>query len=222
VFGEKLPPPSHLSLPDGVDFGWIEEKFTDGFQIFKLKGRTDIAKTAARALELIAHFGAHLKLRIDFNECLDSRAFREFIGLLGERSKQLDFVEDPVPYDGAIWKVMSEETGVELAVDRASESAREGYAIRVAKPAWEPRLEVQRSRVVFTSAMDHPLGQLFAAAEAANYAGEVDECGLLTHWLFDPDEFLEALEVRDRRLVPPAGTGLGFDELLDALPWRKL
>ena len=98
----------------------------------------------------------------------------------------------------------------------------EGYSVKVVKPAWEPRIGRQNSPVVYTSAMDHPIGQLFAAAKAADYPGEVRDCGLLTHWLFEPTEFSEALQVEDRRLVPPGGTGLGFNELLDGLPWKSL
>ena len=75
---------------------------------------------------------------------------------------------------------------------------------------------------MFTSAMDHPLGQLFAAYEASVFPGDVDDCGLLTHWLFEPDPFSELLGVTDRRLVAPGGVGLGFGELLEALPWKAL
>ena len=76
--------------------------------------------------------------------------------------------------------------------------------------------------VLFTSAMDHPLGQLYAAYEASQFGGVQEDAGLLTHWIFEPNEFSEAFEVSDRRLIPPKGDGLGFGELLDALPWREL
>ena len=78
--------------------------------------------------------------------------------------------------------------------------------------------------------MDHPLGQVFAAYEAASAWGKfpeiVDVCGLVTHGLFEHDtenrEFFDALGLVQPQLQPPAGTGLGFDELLDSLRWEKL
>jgi O-succinylbenzoate synthase len=80
--------------------------------------------------------------------------------------------------------------------------------------------------VVLTSYMDHPLGQAFAAWEAARLAlqfpGLVGICGLQTHHLFEPDGFVELLGPWSPQFQAPPGTGLGFDDLLAALPWTPL
>jgi hypothetical protein len=34
--------------------------------------------------------------------------------------------------------------------------------------------------------------------------------------------FIEAIATEGARLLPPSGTGLGFDDLLSRLPWKKL
>jgi len=66
-----------------------------------------------------------------------------------------------------------------------------------------------------------------AAATAASYSvgGESSQflaCGLLTHRCFETDPFFEQIRCDGPRLVPPPGTGLGCDELLEKLPWKAL
>ena len=77
-----------------------------------------------------------------------------------------------------------------------------------------------------TSYMDHAIGQMYAAYEAAvlkaKYPDQVRECGLLTHTLFESDEFFEAIESKGPKLMAPGGSGLGFDDQLDRLSWKKL
>jgi O-succinylbenzoate synthase len=47
-------------------------------------------------------------------------------------------------------------------------------------------------------------------------------CGLFTHVLYEPNEFIEAIRCDGARLLPPSGTGIGFDGLLERLPWKRL
>ena len=85
---------------------------------------------------------------------------------------------------------------------------------------------LHRQRVVLTSYMDHPLGQTFAAWEAARlelqFPGLVGLCGLQTHHLFEPDAFSEMLGPWSPKFQAPEGHGLGFDDLLHAQPWTRL
>ena len=222
LFDGKIVPQSHLTVPDRVESGWLEEKKSAGFELFKLKCGSSIRDEVAKIQALCERFGDQLQLRLDFNECLDPAGFCEFVDMLGEGVSLIDFVEDPVPYDGTIWQDLSANFPFDLAVDRAGADAVRGFGVRVTKPAWGAVPSQGPERVVITSAMDHPLGQLFAAYEASVFKGNTDDCGLLTHWLFEPGEFSEALGVVDRRLVPPGGAGLGFGSLLDRLPWRAL
>jgi len=34
--------------------------------------------------------------------------------------------------------------------------------------------------------------------------------------------FIERIEADGARLLPPRGTGIGFDDLLERLPWKSL
>jgi O-succinylbenzoate synthase len=49
----------------------------------------------------------------------------------------------------------------------------------------------------------------------------VAACGVQTHHLFEPDAFSELLGPWSPVFQPPPGHGLGFDDLLDALPWTR-
>jgi O-succinylbenzoate synthase len=69
--------------------------------------------------------------------------------------------------------------------------------------------------------MDHPVGQFFAAYVAATHDVSA-RCGLMTHVLYESDPFIERMERDGARLLPPRGTGIGFDDLLEALPWKPL
>lgn len=159
------------------------------------------------------------RLRLDFNATLDAEAFAHVARTLPK--ERIDFVEDPCPYDAATWRTLRQETGLRLALDR--EVAVEGVDVLVVKPAIQnvDTLDLGRREVVVTSYMDHPVGQLHAAVVAARVSPDA-VCGLVTHLLYEPDAFSERLTVDGARLVPPGGTGIGFDDLLEGLPWMEL
>jgi O-succinylbenzoate synthase len=154
------------------------------------------------------------RLRLDFNATLTAAEFL----LLELPAERIDFVEDPCPYEGSTWRELQSRSGLRLALDR--EVATEGVDVLVVKPAVQtvPKTETE---IVVTSYMDHPIGQLHAAVVAARSATS-SRCGLVTHLLFEPDAFNERLTLDGARLVPPGGSGIGFDELLDRLPWMRL
>jgi O-succinylbenzoate synthase len=81
-------------------------------------------------------------------------------------------------------------------------------------------------RLVMTSAMDHALGQMFAAYQAATASAQgyvLDFCGLCTEHLFEKEAFFERVRSHGGFLeADRSGGGLGFGEVLAALPWRRL
>lgn len=159
---------------------------------------------------------AGVRLRLDFNATLTPSQFAGIASRLPV--DRIDFVEDPTPYDAETWRALQASTGLRLALDRAV--ADDGVDVVVCKPAVQ---EVPRTRreLVVTSYMDHPLGQVAAAYVAAR-AATSDRCGLVTHVLYEPTAFTEALALDGARLAPSRGTGFGFDALLEAMPWRTL
>ncbi len=155
-----------------------------------------------------------VRIRIDFNATLTPEEFLRIAETLPR--ERIDFIEDPCPYDEGVWRALREQTGLRLAVDRVAGAAD----VVVHKPAlsieWPSHPDV-----VVTSYMDHALGQFGAAYAAATH--EVNpRCGLFTHVLYEADAFFERIESDGARLLPPRGTGLGFDDLLESLPWQSI
>lgn len=231
LFEDMEVPESHATLTVAREEG-IERALEAGFSTVKLKAG---ANPAAETAFLDAMTAAHpaLRWRLDFNESLEPSAADEFLTrLTPEARRAIDFIEDPCPYSEASWKPLYQKHRVALAVDRESAPLSSAAQVMVIKPAVdEPFLLAEAAlrnmqRVVLTSSMDHPVGQTFAAWEAARlslqFPGLVGLCGLQTHHLFEPDSFGEWLGPWSPVFQPPAGTGLGFDDLLDELPWTRL
>ena len=159
-----------------------------------------------------------VRLRIDFNGTLTPEQFERTAKWLPR--ERIDFIEDPCPYDPAAWPELRRKTGLRLALDRGT--ASDGVDVLVVKPAVQemPKAALE---IVVTSYMDHALGQIAAAWVAATNERRVSaRCGLFTHVLFERDSFFEAARADGPRLLAPAGTGFGFDDLLEKLPWKKL
>jgi o-succinylbenzoate synthase len=158
---------------------------------------------------------SRFRLRLDYNATLTPAEF------LDERLPRdsIDFIEDPCPFDRATWAELRRRSGLRLALDRGTDDDM-SVDVLVVKPAVQD-VPHSAKEIVVTSYMDHSIGQLAAAWVAAGKATSA-RCGLLTHLLFELDPFFERLRIDGARLVAPAGTGLGFDDLLVKLPWKKL
>lgn len=231
LFEEMEVPDSHATLSLARAEG-VAHAVEAGFTIIKLKTGHDIAKEAKFLNEMGSEHPA-LKWRLDFNESLEPEAFVSFHEQLAPAARAaIDFIEDPCPYSDSVWKDLQRRTGTRFAVDREAAPLSAAARVMVIKPAIdEPFLLAEaalanQQRVIVTSYMEHPVGQTFAAWEAARlglqFPGLVGTCGLQTHHLFEPDAFTEWLGPWLPVFQPPAGNGLGFDELLDALPWSPL
>ena len=190
-------PPSHWPGPDPPP----------GFDTVKLK-----------SIDLIPD---NLRLRIDFNSTLTPDEFVRIAAMLPR--ERIDFIEDPCAYDASIWRELRSQTGLRLALDRAASSSQhrqDSFDVLIIKPALQ-EIPCSDAEIIITSYMDHPIGQLCAAYAAAT-ANITSTCGLITHVLYEHDPFLERMRIDGTRLVPPAGTGWGFDDLLKQLPWRTI
>lgn len=155
-----------------------------------------------------------VRIRIDFNARLTPEEFLSIAASLP--AERIDFIEDPCPYDAEVWRTLRVRTGLRLALDRF-----EGEAdVLVHKPALQTAWP-RHDDVVVTSYMDHPVGQFGAAYVAATHPVNA-RCGLFTHVLYEPDAFLERVESDGARLLPPRGSGIGFDDLLERLAWTSI
>lgn len=218
-------PRSHATIVELTD-EVVEESVRRGFSVLKVKGRADFASVALRLDELSRRWPAH-KWRIDFNGVLSKEETLWFYACLTEHARErIDFLEDPCPYTREDWTALREVTGFNLALDTSGEQGDPAAQYLVVKPARQDlaRMGTPRTRFVVTSNMDHPLAQCYAAVQAGLLAKHrrVELCGLQTHELFEPTEFSERLGPAKPKFQSPGGTGLGFDDLLEKLPWKRL
>lgn len=226
-------PRSHYSWSFASDTeAQMQRVMSEGWPAIKAKGFANYGETirflegSAKRLE-----EQNVRLRVDFNGVLDRLTFEKFIEFMPLRVyRALDFVEDPFHYDADAWEVLRRRWGVRLALDKGWKDGTHGFDAVVVKPARRDWRVVAAKHphhaLVLTSAMDHALGQMFAAYEAAVAMAEgqaLDFCGLCTEHLFEKDEFFERVSSQGGFLeADRSGGGLGFGDVLEALPWRRL
>ncbi len=216
-------PRSHATLPS-LDLKMLESAIEAGFDVVKIKGGRDLA-AEADFLNDASSMYPKIRWRIDFNHSHRFETIDQWrADLSSSLQKNIDFCEDAFAIDetpAANW----------LAIDRLVDQWHFKDEVAVIKPALNDVDAVMRkshmaARVVLTSYMDHPVGQMFAAYEAArlvlNAPENVDVCGLVTQHLWESDAFIEQMPLWNPYLVPLAGNGLGFDELLNAISWKRL
>lgn len=229
LFEDLEVPVSHATLTTW-DVPTLEAAVTAGFDTVKLKCGHGF--DPVRFTNLAAAFPS-LRWRLDFNETGDAEDLANAIPSLDPPiRRRIDFLEDPCPYSAKIWRELRRRTGLFLAVDREAAPLADAAQVMVIKPAIdEPWLLGEAAaghgqRAMVTSYMDHPFGQAFAAWEAGRLALQFPSLpvsgGLRTHHLFEPDAFSEALGPWTPDFRPPPGHGLGFDDLLAKLPWKRL
>lgn len=231
LFEEMEVPRSHATLVD-ANIKELALAVEAGFDTVKIKAGRNVS-VETRFLEEMSVEYPTLKWRIDFNELLEPDAADRFLGGLSEVvRRKIDFIEDICPFSESVWGELWKKYRVPLAVDRESGPHRIAAQCMVIKPAVdEPFLLgeaaiMNSQRAVITSYMDHPLGQTFAAWEAARteliFPGLIGTCGVQTHHLFEKDAFVEKLGDWKPNFKAPGGTGLGFDDELAALTWMSL
>jgi len=225
-------PDSHATIVEWTHEA-IERAVAHGFETIKLKG----GRAVVREVELLdewVRLWPGLRWRIDFNGMLSFAEVKALLGCLTDTAlERIDFLEDPCPFEAREWTALREVGRVSLAMDEGMSAGHGEPDVLVVKPAlMDPRdllagaVENAQSLVV-TSYMDHPVGQCFAAIEAGRLmetegSALVGRCGLLTHELFEETEFSERLGGMGPAFSSPAGTGLGFDDLLKKLSWSRL
>lgn len=230
LFAGLTPCSSHYLIPNILT--WNEQEIRSamqtGFLYYKVKLGANLPLETPPFLELLNLLRENrCKVRIDFNLKLTKETFTAFIEALGDKAKEIDFYEDPFNYEADAWSNIQDKFGIALGCDNKSEqafgncSAAKVIVIKTAVQRTPEKDEVKGQRIIFTTYLDHPLGQLFAAYSAAKFqSGEV--CGLVSHLAYESNPFSVRLKIHRDQLIPPNGPALGFDDLLEELTWIPL
>jgi len=228
----------------------FEQCLADGYTAAKLK----IGKNPAREAEALDQLAdLSLRWRLDANASLTTgggdaaatscsaavpggESIGHFLSALHPSIREnLDFLEDPIPYDPGTWSALSSHAKLPLALDWQLPSTPPpwpGAQILVIKPASQDAFPLALAaahagmELVVTHSMDHPLGQsvaLWTAMRLRQRHGDlVRDGGLQATGLYQPDAFSEQIQTLGPQTLPPPGTGFGFDNELVNLPWLPL
>ncbi|MCB0412926.1 MAG: hypothetical protein KDD50_01250 [Bdellovibrionales bacterium] len=227
----------------------------DGFKIMKVKMGSDLQGDTALLKAFVTllkkgtsntyiGYSSALKIRLDFNSLISSDDFIEWFGGVKEwLYPNLDYIEDPFPYDQEDWDRVSQKFQITFALDRENRDFQQPVSNRhviVVKPAVEnPYWIVEQLKrtsgkiaqpldydFVFTSYMDHPVGIASAVSEAiqfnAKFPGHLLSCGMLTHNLYQENNFSKEIEVKNGIVHFPGQNGIGFDDQLKNISWKEL
>jgi O-succinylbenzoate synthase len=209
---EGLDLPLSHALVNLTDRKHIEAKLENGFTHFKVKMGDDLS-AETKVLESLP-MG---KWRIDFNGKLTLKLFTKWWNSLSEQlHKRVDMIEDPFS---------ERESAEKMNIVFSDWIVNPKWSGRVFKPARDfPFAEPRAKRVVFTHSLDHPLGQITALWEAANYYRRYptlkDVCGFSEVRGFE--EFYARWSCERPRRRPAPGKGFGFDELLHSQKWERI
>jgi O-succinylbenzoate synthase len=209
----------------------LESARAQGFDHFKIKLGSDPRKAAEEVKKISNALGFDARLRLDFNSALTQDGYFTFVNALKGAAINIDYIEDPTPWNHSNPGGFGvPETPFTLAVDREATQAMQASqpTVVVIKPALQDwkycvrRAKALGIRPIFSSYLDHPVGQMFAAWASATSSPH-ETCGLLSHLAYEPNEFSERISHRGPRLVPPQnGTGIGFDDLLEKRAWKNV
>ncbi len=223
-------PHSHATLTVSATPAQVYNLHQRGFRVGKIKVIPKLTSTVERLTNLAAMV-PEWKWRVDFNCTLSVDETLRFWDMLSDAMKaRIDFIEDPCYYDVDSWQRL-QDAGIPLGYDLPVQNENiiphrtTKPMMRLVKPA---RHHSNSGLPVFTTYLDHPLGQCWAAYNAALFykdtpAEDIPLCGLVTQHIYRPNPFSEELGLDiTPDFNPPKGTGLGFDALLAGLAWKKL
>ena len=250
LFDSKIQLVNHFLISDifSFDTNRIAGLVQEGYLHFKVKMGRDLANESLKLENLVQCFGScqetaqgstadhKIQLRLDFNASLSRD---RFLAWLDKNQKgiqpYLEFIEDPCPYDFKEWLDVGARRDIRLALDLAADPVvtdAVGADIVVVKPAVQDVESVIRKfkgrdkKIVMTHYMDFPVGQMCALYSAQRASLELGQqmlvCGLQHHDVYEGFTFQDEVKSDGPIIVPPAGTGLGFDKLLERLKWSEL
>lgn len=215
-----------------LDLEKVKDQVSLGFDRFKVKLGRDLPNEVLLLKQLSSSLPPNCKLRLDFGSLLTQSVFEDFLKEAEPYRDQLDYCEDPFPFDPKAWQEIERAYKIRLACDYESELGLKhpkSASVLIIKPAVQNIdlfLNTPAHELVVTSYLDHPVGTLGAAYMAAiayqKHPKSIMTCGLLTHHVYEPNMFSEKMMNKGPALIPPKGPGWGYGEELAKLEWKKV
>lgn len=230
-------PASHLflDLMDTSVFSKLKSALNEGIQLFKFKIAFDVDHEISVFKKIQKEFAQeNFKIRLDANQRFRSAAplFQILEAFEDSFKSRIDFIEDPFAGSPEEWMSFKEKSALRIAHDFASKEFRDLCDVWILKPTrnnpW-PLVELvlqKNKKLVFTTALDHELGQLAALSLA-------DEVQKKHPLLVEDGGFLSFSELqgagtcfsrKGNRLDFESlrGVGFGCESLLSSLSWQNL
>ena len=139
---------NHYLIGDIMEFDLSNIPILQGqrFDTFKIKLGDELMLETEMLKSFCGSLSKGSKVRLDFNCKLGQALFVNWMERNGDWLKpQLDFVEDPFQYDPTEWIKVSEQFGIDLAVDFAGphyDKLASGAQVIVIKPALQDELKL--------------------------------------------------------------------------------
>ena len=226
----KLESHALLSGPHELTSEYLMGLHFLGYRHAKLKIRGNLKEIQERLNQLSQ---IEFWIRLDANGRTKESEITEFWkGLTPQARSMIEFIEDPCLFTAKSWTALK-AIGVRIASDFEGQlEAKQPYDVVILKPAVQQcspihsRLKNEPLRFVFTSYLDHPLGQVSAlwtaASLIASEARGIATGGFLSHLVYETTDFSERLMGKAPYLKLPTGSGFGFDDLLSGQTWQPI
>ncbi|QLH34930.1 MAG: hypothetical protein HWD61_01290 [Parachlamydiaceae bacterium] len=211
-------PMSHylISYLDTSALDEMGKAFSNGFTHFKIKLGKELDREEGLLKEAIKHY-PNAKFRLDFNSKLSKDQFISFLDRLSFANSSIDYIEDPFAFNYGAWRQIQETFLINLAADGHYKEAYghpEAAKVLIMKPAIHTLKPVSTGqKLIVTSYLDHPVGQM-SAAYMASFAAK-EPCGLLSHFTYETNPFAQMIQHQGPWIHAVQGYGFGFDELLN-------
>ncbi len=179
----------------------------------------------------------NVKVRMDFNCRLSWNSFEKYVdGLTPQAKRQIEYFEDPFPYDAKMWKEARKLIPLaidwelkKIPIDQVDPIEADVLVLKPTHDDVNARVEqCQRwnKKMTITSHMGHPLGVMQTAYVAQDLAKRFPEMmlepGCLTFDVYEPTEFNSLLNVTGPFIRKIGGWGIGFDFVLKSQKWNQL
>lgn len=205
-----------------------------GFATVKLKVGRDLVRESEALRVLVS---ADLKIRLDFNATVRADTVTAFLKSLPEEVlHKIEYIEDPCVFEEQAWRSL--QSFAKIAVDNQYDQVpweklkSPPFDVIVIKPA---KMNVDKAmarclkwnlHAAVTSYMDHPVGVMHALGVAMElkkrHGSLMLDSGCWTHHLYQENIFSQHMSLQGPFILKVQGTGVGFDELLGALPWHQI